>query len=156
MNSSLPPSPTVDSSEPASRPLRVLIVDDHAPTRIAIALLLEQEFAQRVVVGTACDGEAARRAVAEAPPDIIILDLDLNGQSGLDLIPTLSRTVTVIILTSSDDPLACPRTLAAGATAFVSKLSLAQELIEAILAVRPELGDPGELSYESVTRLPGK
>ena len=154
MKPSLPPSPAAPKS--AIKPLRVLIVEDHAPTRAAIAWLLEQEFPQRVVIGTASDGDAALRAVVEAPPEVVVLDLDLGGKSSLDLIPAISRDIAVIILTASDDLMARPRTLAAGAAAFVSKLSPAQELISAILAVRPELADPGALSYESVTQLPDK
>lgn len=156
MNSSFRPQPARAVPKPASRPLRVLIVEDHAPTRAAIALLLEQEFAQRVVIDSASDGDAALRAVVEEPPEVIVLDLDLGGKSGLDLIPTIGRDIAIIILTASDDLMARPLTLAAGAAAFVSKLSPAQELISAIRAVRPELADPGTLSYESVTELPGK
>ena len=156
MNSSLPPLPARATPKSAMRPLRVLIVEDHAPTRAAIAWLLEQEFAQNVVIGTASDGDAALRAVVEVPPEVVVLDLDLGGKSGLDLIPAIGRDIAVIILTASDDLMARPLTLAAGAAAFVSKLSPAQELISAIRAVRPELADPGALSYESVTELPGK
>ena len=156
MNSSLPPSPALSAPKSAIRPLRVLIVEDHAPTREAVAWLLEQEFPRIVVIGTASDGDAALRCVIDDAPEVIVLDLDLGGKSGLDLIPAIGHDIAVIILTSSDDLMARPRTLAAGATAFVSKLSPAQELISAILAVRPELADPGALSYESVTQLPDK
>jgi len=138
-------SPVAASSH-AIAPLRVLIVEDHAPTRTAIALLLEREFPRMVVIGTACDGAAALRAVVESAPEVVVLDLDLDGKDGLELIPAISRDIAVIILTSSDDLMARPRALAAGATAFVSKLSPAQELISAILAVRPGLADIGALS----------
>ena len=144
MNSS-PHSPVVAPSL-AIAPLRVLIVEDHAPTRTAIALLLEREFPRMVVIGTAADGVTALRAVIDGAPEVVVLDLDLDGKDGLELIPAINRDIAVIILTSSDDLTARPRALAAGATAFVSKLSPAQELISAILAVRPGLADIGALS----------
>ena len=150
-----PPLP-VSAPNPVIGPLRVLIVEDHAPTRAAIALLLEHEFPRMVVIGTAGDSDAALRAVLDEAPEVVVLDLDLAGKDGLELIPAISRDIAVIILTSSDDLMARPRALAAGATAFVSKLSPAQELISAILAVRPGLADIGALSYGSVTQLPGK
>ena len=140
-----PHSPVVAPSL-AIAPMRVLIVEDHAPTRTAIALLLEREFPRMVVIGTAADGVTALRAVIDGAPEVVVLDLDLDGKDGLELIPAINRDIAVIILTSSDDLTARPRALAAGATAFVSKLSPAQELISAILAVRPGLADIGALS----------
>lgn len=144
--SSLAPLPAAAPS--AIGPLRVLIVEDHAPTRAAIALLLEHEFPRMVVIGTASDGDAALRAVVDSAPEVVVLDLDLNGKDGLELMPAINREpgIAVIILTSSDDPMARPRALAAGAKNFISKLSPAQELISAILAVRPELAGIGPLS----------
>ena len=139
-------SATVAAPSPTIAPLRVLIVEDHAPTRAAIALLLEHEFPRMVVIGTAADGVAALRAVIESAPEVIVLDLDLDGKDSLELMPMINHDIAVIILTSSDDLTARPRAFAAGATAFVSKLSPAQELISAILAVRPGLADIGVLS----------
>ena len=148
MNSSSPAPPPAAAPTSVIGPLRVLIVEDHAPTRAAIALLLEHEFPRRVVIGTASDGDAALRAVVDSAPQVVVLDLDLDGKDGLELMPAINREpgIAVIVLTSSDDPLARPRAFAAGAKNFISKLSPAQELISAILAVRPELADIVPLS----------
>lgn len=139
-------------------PRRVLIVDDHAPTRAAIASLLEEEFSLISVIGTASNGDAALRIVDAAAPDVVVLDLDLGGEYGLDLMPAIKshKGVSVIILTSSDDPAEQARSFAAGATAFVNKFSPAGELISAILTIRPELVDIGGLSCRVVTHLPVK
>ena len=142
------PTPPSALPRPIAAPLRVLIVEDHAPTRAAIAMLLEREFPRMVVIGTASNGDAALRAVVDDSPEVVVLDLDLGGENGLDLLPAIHGTpgIAVIILTSSDDLMARPRAFAAGATNFISKLSPAQELISAILAVRPELADTVVLS----------
>lgn len=117
----------------------MLIVDDHAPTRAAIKALLEREQPRIEVVAAVSDGATALQALRDAAPDIVVLDLDIGDEYGLDLLPAISRHpgVAVIILTASEDPLAPQRALAAGATAFVSKFSPAGELLAAILAVRP-------------------
>lgn len=120
-------------------PRRVLIVDDHAPTRTAIKALLEQEHPHIQVIATAKDSATAMRVVRDAVPDVVVLDLNLGDEYGLDLLPEIGRHpgVAVIILTGSGDPLERAKALAAGAAAFISKISPAGELIAAILAVRP-------------------
>lgn len=135
---------------------RVLIVDDHAATVAAIEALLEREYPRIEVVGTASDGGAALRVIREIVPDVVVLDLNLGNECGLDLMPVIGRHpgIAVIILTASDDPRARARALAAGAAAFISKLSPAAELIAAILAARP--GEMGGLSSVTGSTLPGK
>ena len=123
---------------PIRKPRRVLIVDDHVPTLAAVTSLLEREYPRIEVIGAASNGDAALRLVREAQPDVVVLDLDLGNEYGLDLMPAIGgcQGAAVVILTSSDDPLERTRALAAGAAAFVSKLSPAVELIAAILAAR--------------------
>lgn len=135
---------------------RVLIVDDHASTVAAIKALLEREYPRIEVVGAASDGSTALRMIGETVPDVVVLDLNLGDEYGLDLMPAISRHpgIAVIILTASDDPLERVRALAAGAAAFISKLSPVEELIAAILAARP--GEMGGLSSVAGSPLPGK
>lgn len=123
----------------AQAPRRVLVVDDHAATLAAIAGLLEREYPRIEVVGTAGNGIAALKLARDLAPDVVVLDLDLGGQYGLDLMPAIGgrQGSAVVILTSADDPLEKSRALAAGAVAFVSKLAPVGELIAAILAARP-------------------
>lgn len=145
-------------SDSCARSLRVLIVDDHEQVRLAIKALLEQEFPRIYVIGAAGDSATAIRLARDSVPDVVLLDLDLGKEHGLSLLPVLRRQFgpEVIILTASDDPLERSRALAAGAYAFVSKLSPANVLISAILDIRSRLRCPGCLSYDGGTRLPGK
>jgi DNA-binding NarL/FixJ family response regulator len=128
--------PVVAAQAALARPLRVLVVDDHAPTLAAIADLLEREYPRLEVVGIASDGAAALRVIGDAEPDVVVLDLDLGGEYGLDLMPAIRRHpgIVVVILTASDDPIERSRALRAGAVAFISKLAPVGELISTILA----------------------
>lgn len=127
----------------------VLVVDDHAPTLAAIAALLDLEQPDIEVVGTARDSAGALRLAHDAAPDVVVLDLDLNGENGLELIPTLvvKYGATVIILTSSNDPLTKRQGFAAGARAYISKYAPSEDLIAAILAVQPKPPGMGGLSH---------
>jgi two-component system, NarL family, nitrate/nitrite response regulator NarL len=118
--------------------MRVLIVDDHEPTLLAIASILDQEYPQINVVGIASSGDTAIRLAREAAPDVVVLDLDLDGEYGLDLLPAIDagQGLAFVILTASDNPAERLRALAAGAVAFVSKCAPVAELIAAILAAR--------------------
>lgn len=126
----------------------VLLVDDHAPTRAAIASILEREWPEIRVVGSVGDGAGALQIISAMAPDVVVLDLDLGSENGLDLIPGFLRTndLAIIILTASDDSRDRAKSFAAGATAFISKLAPASELISAILAAPPRSADMGGLS----------
>lgn len=136
----------------------VLVVEDHAPTLAAIAELLELEQPGISVVGMARGAADALRLAHDAAPDVVVLDLDLDGENGLELIPTLvlKHGVSVIILTSSNDPQKKRKGLAAGAKAFISKYAPSGELIAAILAVQPKAVDIGGLSRTARTLIPDK
>lgn len=135
--SSDPPPPPDHLALAGSR--RVLVVDDHGRTLAAVAALLQAEYPRIEVVGTASDGPAALQLLAQAAPAVVVLDLDLGGECGLDLLPAISRHpgVKVIIFSSSDDPLAKVRALEAGAVAFIHKFAPAGELLGAVLAIPP-------------------
>jgi DNA-binding NarL/FixJ family response regulator len=136
----------------------VLLVDDHAPTLSAIACMLESEQPDIEVVGMARDGAGALQLVRESAPDVVVLDLDLAGESGLELIPllVLKHRVIVIVFTSADDPQTRKRSFSAGAAAFVSKYAPVDELISAIRSARLELVTIGGLSHPPRTIFPHK
>ena len=72
-------------------PIRVLIVDDHGIVRAGLRMLLESYPGIQVVAEAARCADALE-ATARELPDIIVLDLDLGGESGLDCLPTLLTT----------------------------------------------------------------
>jgi DNA-binding NarL/FixJ family response regulator len=121
----------------------VLVGDDHAPTLAAISTLLDFEQPDIEVVGMARNAAGALRLARDVAPDVVVLDLDLDGENGLELIPTLTLNcgAAVIILTSSNDPQKRRQGFAAGARAFVSKYAPSGELVAAILAVQPKAAE---------------
>src|SRR5262249_49380131 len=89
-----------------SQHIRVVIVDDHAVVRTGLRMLI-QSRAGITVVGEAGNGSEAITVVARTQPDIIVLDLDLGGESGLDCFPelrTVASTARVLVLTGVRDP----------------------------------------------------
>jgi two-component system LytT family response regulator len=70
---------------PAARPLRVLIVDDEALARQRLEDLLSREDAVEIV-GTADNGQAAIEAIAALKPDLVFLDVQMPGRTGLDVL----------------------------------------------------------------------
>ncbi|MGW0712133.1 response regulator [Streptomyces sp. NPDC002643] len=80
--------------------MRCLIVDDSARFLEAARTLLERDGVH--VVGVASTGVEALARAVELTPDVVLLDIDLNGESGLDLAPRLACSASsVIILTST-------------------------------------------------------
>src|SRR5947207_2038106 len=81
--------------------IRILLVDDHVVMRSGLRLLIETN-AGMTVVGEANGPEKAVELTEKERPDVILLDLDLGGISGLDLIPSLKGTLStprILILT---------------------------------------------------------
>jgi two-component system response regulator NreC len=128
---------------------RVLIVDDHAVVRSGLRLVLEAEDEIEPV------GEAgtAREAVFEArstKPDVILLDVVMPDQSGIDVIPALLREnpdTKILVLSMQDDPQYVREAFAAGASGYVLKDAADSEVVAAVREVagggryvHPELG----------------
>jgi DNA-binding NarL/FixJ family response regulator len=129
--------------------IRVLIVDDHAVVRTGLRLLLDAEDDLEPV------GEAgnARDAVFQAralKPDVILLDVVMPENSGLDVLPQLvheSPDVKVLILSMQDEPRYVREAFAAGASGYVLKEAADIEVVAAVREVagggryvNPELG----------------
>jgi two-component system response regulator NreC len=128
---------------------RVLIVDDHAVVRSGLKLVLEADEGIEPV------GEAgnAREAIFEArtlKPDVILLDVVMPDQSGLEIIPTLLKEnpdTRILVLSMQDDPQYVREAFAAGASGYVLKEAADSEVVAAVREVagggryvHPELG----------------
>jgi DNA-binding NarL/FixJ family response regulator len=127
----------------------VLIVDDHAVVRAGLRLLLEAEDGLEPVgeAGTARDAVFRARSTK---PDVILLDVVMPDQTGLDVLPTLLHEhpdTKVLILSMQDDPQYVRQAFAAGASGYVLKEAADTEVVAAIREVarggryvHPELG----------------
>ena len=114
--------------------IRVLIVDDHAVVRAGLHLLLDAED-DIETVGEAGD---ARQAIFEArstKPDVVLMDVVLGDESGIDLTPELLHEqpqARVLVLSMQDDPRYVREAFAAGARGYVLKEAADTELVTAI------------------------
>jgi DNA-binding NarL/FixJ family response regulator len=118
--------------------IRILIVDDHPVVREGLTAVLEGVPDVRVV-GTAESAEEALAAMKTARPDIVLLDLELPGMSGIDAIPRLiagGDHVRVIVLTAYDTEERVLGAIRAGAGGYLLKGAAAAEIVHAIRAVR--------------------
>lgn len=109
-----------------SRPLRVVVIDDEEDLRVLVRALLRPVDGWDVV-GHAADGDAGVHVVAEHQPDVVLLDLMLPGDSGVDVAPRLFRTAPrtmIVALSALPQSEGAADALAAGAYAYVEKTEL--------------------------------
>ena len=117
--------------------IRVLLVDDHAIVRAGLKMLIESQSSFQLV-GEASNGAEAHAATAREQPDVIVLDIDLNGESGLDLLPELLNDAPharVLVLTCAQDLEVHRRAMQSGAMGLVTKDKAAEMLLKAITKV---------------------
>jgi DNA-binding NarL/FixJ family response regulator len=118
-------------------PLRVLVVDDHPLFTAGVTALLSS-VADTEVVATAADGEAAVREATLTRPDVVLMDLNLPGTSGLEAtrrIAKASPESVVLVLSMLDDDESVLAAMRAGARGYVLKGAGQEELLAAIRAV---------------------
>ena len=115
---------------------RLLVVDDHAIVRSGIRRLLSERA--DIEVSEAASGEEAMSAVLDLAVDLIVLDLNLPGLGGLELLRRLVRTVPkvpILVFSQHAEAIYATKSLEAGAQGFVSKNALPEEFLEAVDAV---------------------
>ncbi|GLW56312.1 response regulator [Kitasatospora phosalacinea] len=121
-----------------SRPVRIVVADDHPVVRSAFATLLDGQ-PDFTVVRTAGDGTEAVLACREERPDLVLMDIRMPGTDGIEA----TRQVTaegphpprVLILTTFDLDEYVYEALRAGASGFLLKESTAERLFEAVRVV---------------------
>ena len=129
--------------------IRVLVVDDHAVVRSGIRLLLDRED-DIEPVGEAGSGREAIFESRSLKPDVILMDVVMPDQTGLEALPQLlhERPETkVLLLSMQDDPRYVREAFAAGASGYVLKEAADAEVVNAVREVarggryvNPELG----------------
>src|SRR3954449_3462778 len=115
-------------------PIRVLLVEDHAVVRAGLRMLLES-WPGLLVAAEAENKEGALAAARAQQPDIVLLDLDLDGQDSLEFLPELLRLAPGargLLLTASADREQHRRAVRAGARGVVHKQHAANVLLKAI------------------------
>jgi two-component system response regulator NreC len=124
------------AAETGERPISIVLADDHAVVRGALRSLLDGQD-DIEVVGEAGDLEAARRAVDEHAPRVLVLDVNMPDGLGVDVVPELRESAPetqIVLLTMERDLSLTKRALDAGALGYLFKDAAHLELIEAIRA----------------------
>ncbi len=118
-------------------PIRVVLADDHAVVRQGIRQFLE--LAPGIaIVAEAADGDEALRMTRQHLPDVVVLDIQMPGKSGIDVARTLRAErlpLGILVLTAFDDEPYVRAVLQAGANGYVLKTADADDLVEAVRAV---------------------
>jgi two-component system, NarL family, nitrate/nitrite response regulator NarL len=120
-----------------SKSIRVVVVDDHAIIREGLRMLLDSD-PDIEVVGDAANVSEAMTTVARERPDMIILDLDLGGESGLTFLADLAASkikTRVLILTGTQDAEVHRQAVHLGAVGIVQKSLASKTLIKAVRKV---------------------
>jgi DNA-binding NarL/FixJ family response regulator len=126
---------TAETTDARQDALRVLIVDDHDLFRTGLRNLLEEQGIQ--VIGEAAAGNEAVRAVRELAPDVVVMDLNMPGMSGVEAtrhITGIAPLTRVLVLTISDQDSDVLDAILAGACGYLLKDSSIQELMAGIRA----------------------
>jgi DNA-binding NarL/FixJ family response regulator len=115
--------------------LRVLLVDDHDLFRTGLRNLLEEQAVQ--VIGEAADGAQAIRMVRELAPDVVVMDLNMPGMTGVEAtrqVTSQAPLTRVVVLTISDQDEDVMNAILAGACGYLMKDSSIQDLMQGIRA----------------------
>ncbi len=118
-------------------PTKVLIVDDHPLFRSGLRQVITSD-SRFELAGEAGDGTAAMQLIEEKKPDVAILDVNLPGQSGLEIARTIREKklkTRVIILSMHKEEEMINRALDFGVLGFVPKENASENILEAIEAV---------------------
>ncbi|WP_432725275.1 response regulator [Variovorax sp. W6] len=120
--------------QPATHPIGVLLVDDHQTMLWGLSRLIDGEHPRMKVVGTACCCEDAVATSESLAPDVIVLDLDLDGHSALDILPRLvsNEVSRVMVLTGEREQRTLDLAVLQGARGVMRKDAPAQQVIDAI------------------------
>jgi DNA-binding NarL/FixJ family response regulator len=117
---------------------RVYLADDHALVRRGLTAMLGAE-PDLEVCGEAGDCATATSEVGRLRPDVVIVDISLRGNSGIELIKNIKAfdpRIQIVVLSVHDESVYALRVLKAGAKAYVMKQDIASKVIDAIRKIR--------------------
>jgi two-component system response regulator NreC len=118
--------------------MRVLIADDHSVIRAGLRALLKSDL-EVEVVGEAGDGRETLQLVQELDPDLVLLDISMPGEDGIQVAKRLKASfprVRVLFLTMHEDESLMREAIQAGAAGYIIKRAEESEILDAIHAAR--------------------
>jgi DNA-binding NarL/FixJ family response regulator len=118
----------------SAHPIRVLVAEDNDDLRDLLVTLISAEPDMKCV-GTASAVDAVIASTAEHKADVLVLDLELQGRSSIDVLKTVrgnGSKITIIVFSGHSHPEMIRHTLAAGADAYVPKTGDFELLLDAI------------------------
>jgi DNA-binding NarL/FixJ family response regulator len=117
-----------------STPIRILLVDDHKTMLWGLEKLIEGGGADLQLVGTAHNNDTALQQASLLKPDVIVLDLDLEGRSSIEILPQLLQQsgAKVMILSGNRDQGLLTQVVKLGARGVVSKEAPADVVLNSI------------------------
>ena len=119
------------------RRARIFLVDDHPLVREWLSNLIEQQD-DLTVCGEADDVPRAQRAIAAAKPDLAIVDISLQGGSGIELIKQVKAQdaqLPIVVFSMHDESVYAERAIRAGARGYIMKRESAKNVVGAIRQV---------------------
>lgn len=119
----------------ADRPIRIVVVDDHIFMRELISSTLNREGNRYQVVASVGTAKAAIEACRDFLPELVILDINLPDQSGIDIVPEIKRLSTsthVLLCTAYPTEDRLVDALRAGAKGFVEKTNTWDDFLGAV------------------------
>lgn len=126
-----------------------MLADDHAVVRSALRLLLDAE-PDLEIVAEAGNADEAERYASGHKPDVLILDVNMPGPSGLDAIPKIKQAspeTEIVVLTMQAETAFARKALQAGVLGYILKEAASDELVKAVRMaaakrtyLQPELG----------------
>jgi len=119
---------------PGGKKTRVLVVDDHPIVRQGLTLLIDGER-DLTVCGEAEEAQGAMQQIPVCRPDILIVDISLNGPDGLELLKGIRLSypnLPVLILSMHDESIYAERALRAGANGYIMKQEATEKVLVAL------------------------
>ncbi len=124
----------IDLNKASPAPLRILIVDDHTIVRDGLKQILSGPFAG-AIFADARNGQEALAQIAKSKWDVMLLDITMPGQSGLDIlkqIKLLRPEIKILVLTMHPEDQYALRVLKAGASGYLTKETASDEVVNAL------------------------
>ena len=121
----------------SGKKIRILCVDDHPAIRRLFELLL-RDHPEFDVVGTAVDVEGLEKKIGELQPDVVLLDISMRGRDPLEAMKSVKDMfpeVRFLVCSSYEEEDVIQRSLAAGATGYLVKEGVFEEMVQAIRKV---------------------